>query len=171
MSLRRLPNELHVIIFELACSSDLAAGVNVYQTALSLCLVSRRSYAIVIPIMYRTLRVDGRTKASLLSRTFRFRPELGVFALHTFLSDHSRRPLGPADDDMLEVPPPFAFEFPRSREESVDRFQRVNAWLAEREQAFTAFRTAMYHILCRPRHDCRFCSLYSPMSSSRRDFS
>ncbi|KAL5530259.1 hypothetical protein ACEPAF_6516 [Sanghuangporus sanghuang] len=78
MLLRLLPAELRVAIFELACSAGMAADVHSYRTAHSLCLVSRCSYSITIPIMYRMLLVDGRTKASLLSRTFQSRPELGV---------------------------------------------------------------------------------------------
>ncbi|KAL5508093.1 hypothetical protein ACEPAH_5711 [Sanghuangporus vaninii] len=148
MLLRLLPAELHVTIFELACSADMAADVHSYWTARSLCLVSRHSYSITIPIMYRMLLVDGRTKASLLSRTFQSRPELGAFAQHVFLSDHSRRPRSPADDNTLEVLPTFAFEFPGSRKGRIERLRRMKTWLTEREQMLSAFRSAIYHILC-----------------------
>ncbi|KAL5527544.1 hypothetical protein ACEPAG_6345 [Sanghuangporus baumii] len=148
MLLRILPAELRVAIFELACSADMATGVHSYRTALSLCLVSRCSYSITIPIMYRMLLIDGRTKTSLLSRTFQSRPELGAFAQHVFLSDHSRRPRSPADDNTLEVLPTFAFEFPGSRKGRVERLQRMKTWLMEREQMLSAFRSAIYHILC-----------------------
>lgn len=147
MLLKRLPTELHAIIFELICTAELDSDTPGYYSACRLRLVSRYIYKIVIPIMYRTLLIDGRTKASLLSRTFQHRPELSRSVQHLFISDHARQPRGPADDDTLEVPPSFAFDFPFGRAERIEQRQRMGAWLTERAQILTAFRCAMYHIL------------------------
>ncbi|KAI5124773.1 hypothetical protein M0805_005407 [Coniferiporia weirii] len=157
LTLGCLPTEIYTIVFELACSADPVADEHDYRTALDLCLVSRRFYSLVVPILYRALLVTGRAKVSLLARTLRARPELGQSTVHLFLSDRvkwapgagaaSHHPNHVDDESSLEVLPSFAFEFPRSREGRVERLQRMQTWLTAHAETLATFRIAVGGIL------------------------
>lgn len=152
MSLEDLPAELLVIVFGFACMADIGSDAHACQTTYSLCLVSRSFYSLAVPILYRTLIVDGRSKTVLLSRTLQTRTELAACAVHLFLSDRGRHSPSfthgdESGESALEVLPTFAFEFPRSQEGRVERLQRMQLWLSARAQTLATFRYAIQHIL------------------------
>lgn len=154
----KLPPELTLNIFELACRPDLekrqdnnGGGGALYQTILNLSRVSRSFRVLAVPLLYQHVFAAGRTKLSLLARTLQARPELGACVKHLLIADRGAVVgAGKTDPDnrYLGAPPLCMLGFPRRAGGARDaQTARAKEWCDARMQALVEMRASILSII------------------------
>ncbi|TDL29784.1 hypothetical protein BD410DRAFT_41151 [Rickenella mellea] len=137
MPFTSFPPEIHSKIVEFVGENDDARHV------CAISLVSKYFYEIACPRLYRAVFVAGRDRVGVLARTLLAKPNIAQHIHHLFLSDTGRG--GPLVG--VEDIPDVAFELPRTQQARIERRQRLQAWLATREEHLLAFKRMVHDIL------------------------